>query len=370
MSAKSEMTSKERIVAALEGRELDRVPFSPFLAYVWEHFPKEIQDAGQPVFLERIGADPMWRGAPCPVSWKSPSSIEWVRKELDNGRVHMETRTPVGTLSWTQANSDTGRTCFLVEHPLKTEEDYKIQLWIEEHGTMSPSPEEMKKHLTQWCVEGLSIGMLIPRCKSAYQNLVEWLAGTEELNYHLVDFPDTVETLWRTMVQRDLEAVKIACEMGMYDYYLTFEDTSTQNYSPEQYDKYIQPEIAQWCSLLGSAGKKYVQHACGHMKAILPKLHAQGTFAVESLSPIPTGNISLKDARKILGADVGIIGGIEPTHFLNLSEKELGPYVEQVLDDGAGGPFVLANSDSCPPGVTEAKFKLAADVARAWKPAR
>ncbi len=47
-----------------------------------------------------------------------------------------------------------------------------------------------------------------------------------------------------------------------------------------------------------------------------------------------------------------------------LTIEELGPYVESVIEDARGGPFVLANSDSCPPGVTVEKFKLVAQVAR------
>jgi hypothetical protein len=54
---------------------------------------------------------------------------------------------------------------------------------------------------------------------------------------------------------------------------------------------------------------------------------------------------------------MGIIGGIEPTMFLNLTIEQLEPYVRGVIAEGAGGPFVLANSDSCPPGVTMEKFK-------------
>jgi hypothetical protein len=64
---------------------------------------------------------------------------------------------------------------------------------------------------------------------------------------------------------------------------------------------------------------------------------------------------------------MGIIGGIEPTHFLRLSEKDLIPYVASVIKEAAGGPFVLANSDSCPPGVTIGKFELVADIARRTK---
>jgi len=89
-----------------------------------------------------------------------------------------------------------------------------------------------------------------------------------------------------------------------------------------------------------------------------------GVFAVESLSPPPTGNVTVKKAREIIGSDMGIIGGIEPTMFLNLPIDELGEYVEATIEDAKGGPFVLANSDSCPPGVTKEKFKLVADLVK------
>ena len=46
------MTSKERIVAALNGEPVDRIPFSPFLAYVWGYFPKDVQDVG--LFGQRV----------------------------------------------------------------------------------------------------------------------------------------------------------------------------------------------------------------------------------------------------------------------------------------------------------------------------
>jgi uroporphyrinogen-III decarboxylase len=212
--------------------------------------------------------------------------------------------------------------------------------------------------------EGLSVGMLIPRSKSAYQLLVEHLAGTEELIYALMDFPEVVEELWARMVQADLEAVRLAVGSGAYGYYLTWEDSSTQNYSPSQYDRYIGSEIGQWCRILEDAGAHYIQHACGHLRDLVVRMREHGAFGVESLSPPPTGNLSLREARARVGQGFGIIGGIEPTSFLNLSHEELAAYTEQVIEDGSGGPFVLANSDSCPPGVTEAKFRLVAEIAR------
>jgi uroporphyrinogen-III decarboxylase len=239
-------------------------------------------------------------------------------------------------------------------------------MWIEEHTTYTYAPDPVTEHFRGQGSEGLSLGMLLPRCKSAYQEMVENYVGTEELVYALMDFPDTVRSLWRIMVEKNLQAVRLAME-SEYEYFLTWEDSSTQNYSPAQYDEFIGSEIGEWCALLNGAGKKYVQHACGHVAALTERMRDHGTFAIESISPPPTGNLTIEDARGMVGNSMGIIGGIEPTQFLNLTEAELGPYVESVIEEAKGGPFVLANSDSCPPGVTIEKFKLVAEVARAYK---
>lgn len=358
------MTSKERVTAALNGESTDYMPFSPFLAYVWEHFPKEVRDQGQLAFHKHIGADPMWRGAPCPVRAIGPK-IE-TRSFVENGLNVTEIQTPMGSIRQGSRHSSEGNTHFLVEHPLKRPDDYKVQLWIEENTRFELNLEPVNNHLAGAGEEGLSVGMLIPRGKSAYQSLVEHHVGTVELVYALVDYPDTVRTLYQQMVENDLKAVRLAVEAG-YDYFLTWEDSGTQNYSPSQYDEFIGTEIGQWCDILTQSGKRYIQHACGNVKALVGRMREHGAYGVESIAVPPTGDVSIGEARDIAGDSFAIIGGIEPTLFLDLSEDELGPYVEQVIEEGKGGPFVLANSDSCPPGVTVEKFKQAADVARACR---
>ena len=360
------MTSKERILAALHGKPADHVPFSPFLAYVWEYFPQDIRDKGPLAFHHRIGADPLWRGAPCSVKTVMPPEIEY-RNTEGNGKTEVMIVTPVGALRQAWVRSESGNTSFLVEHPLKTEKDYKVQLWIEENTKMVYDPVPAENHLAGDGREGLSLGMLIPRGKSAFQSLVEHYAGTEELVFALADFPGTVEALWRTMVEKDLEAVRLASQ-SPYTHFITWEDSSTQNYSPTQYDAYIGSEIGEWCRILSARGKHYVQHACGHVAALVSRMRAHGAFAVESISPPPTGNMTIRDARSAIGSGMGIIGGIEPTTFLNLPEVQLDPYVRSVIQDAAGGPFVLANSDSCPPGVTVSKFERVAEIAGSVRP--
>ena len=360
------MTSAERIKAALRGEAVDHVPFCPFLAYVWEYFPNEIQKMGPLEFHRAIGADPLWRGAPCSVVAIPSSAITTRRTDLA-GRSTEEISTPVGTLRQEWVRSESGNTAFLVEHPLKTEADYKVQMWIEEHTRMAFHPVPVKDHFQGQGREGFSLGMLIPRAKSAFQSMVEHLVGTEELVYAMADFPDTVEALWRTMVAKDIEAVTLAMQSD-YDHFITWEDSSTQNYSPSQYDTFIGSEIGEWCRILAAGNKHYIQHACGHVAALVGRMKDHGVHSIESITPPPTGNITIRDARRALGSSTGIIGGIEPIHFLNLTMAELEPYVESVIDEARGGPFILANSDSCPPGVTVEKFKLVAATAQRVTP--
>jgi hypothetical protein len=359
------MNSKERLIAALHGQAVDHVPFAPFLAYVWESFSPDIQNAGQLAFHHAVGADPLWRGAPCPVRAVRPEEMT-SRTVQDGANEITQVTTPVGTLQFVRARSDQGNTSFLVEHPLKTQDDYMVWMWVEENTTYVSNSDAVKEHFAGNGREGLSIGGIVPRSKSAYQDMIEFFVGTEEMAYAQVDFPDTVRTLWEVMVENDLRAAKMSAE-SEYDYFISWEDSSTQNYSPDQYDEFIGSEIGSWCEILASAGKHYIQHACGHVAALTQRMRDHGVFAIESISPPPTGNITIRDARALVGDTFGIVGGIEPTRFLQLSEAELGPYVESVIEEAQGGPFVLANSDSCPPGVTVEKFKLVADVARAWR---
>ena len=56
------MTVKQRLLNAIRGAETDRTPWSPFLAYYWEHLPPEESACGQLKYLQAMGADPLLRG--------------------------------------------------------------------------------------------------------------------------------------------------------------------------------------------------------------------------------------------------------------------------------------------------------------------
>ena len=356
----ADMNSFERLDAALSGRPVDRPPFSPFLAYLWESLPETVQSRGQLAFLKEIGADPLWRGAPCPVV-ATMTGVETTETRKD-GLASKELRTPVGAIRYGWRSSETGNTNFLVKHPLQREEDWKVLAWIEERVQFSVDLAAIMEHILGDGREGLSIGMLLPRGKTAFQTLVESDAGTEALAYALQDFPETVEACWRVMMENDLKAARLAAEAeAPYSWFLTWEDSSTQNYSPALYERFIEPEISALAGILReTGGKRYAQHACGHVARLLDPMKRSGISAIESVSPPPTGDVEISEVRVALGPSIAIIGGLEPLTLLTTPLAEIPAYVDRVLRELSGGPFVLANSDSCPPGVSVGKLAAVA----------
>lgn len=84
---------------------------------------------------------------------------------------------------------------------------------------------------------------------------------------------------------------------------------------------------------------------------------------IESASPPPTGNIEIWDAREILPENIDLIGGIESTEFLNLSLHDLENYIKKLMFRMKKRKYILANSDSCPPGVNINKFEMVTGLA-------
>ena len=355
------MTPKERLLAVIKGKNVDRVPWSPFLAYYWEAQPKEIQKAGQLAFYEAIGADPLFRGSHLLFKKNIRRCQTYEKVSGNEKRIIYET--PVGNLYLKYVLTEATNSWFLVEHPVKTKEDFKILTFINENMDLIPDFEGFIQEYANVGERGLILPVIGPDVKTSFQSLIEHWVGTEELVYALADYPDIVEETLHAMRKNAIASTKISVHAPA-EAYIFFEDSSTTNISPGYFEKYSLPEISEWVEIIHKESKYLIHHACGHIKDLLSLMAKSGIDMIESISPPPTGNIELWEARKMLPENIGLIGGIEPTVFLNSSLKQLEEYVYKLLSKMKGTRYILANSDSCPPGVELEKFRLVTSLVR------
>jgi hypothetical protein len=351
------MTSSERILGALKTGKVDHTPWSPFLAYWWEQCKDDsIKSRGQAGFLRSIGADPLLRGF-CSM-FNVRYGVTKVDEVVKGTKKQIRYATPRGTLCAGYEYSAQGDTWFIRDYPVKNAGDFEILCFIAEDTIIEANYAawENEKEISQnaFCLPQLS-----PYGKSSFQSMIEYWVGTEELSLLEADSPEAVQEALDAMGKKTREAARISAGSPA-EAFISWEDTSTTNISPAWYERYILPEINAWCDTLHAAGKLYVQHACGHLRHLAPLIASSGIDAIESLSDPPTGNISVEDFSALIPERIAIIGGLEPTFFMNSTLPELQKRVEFLLSFFKGKRFILANADSCPPSVGAEKFGFVA----------
>jgi len=358
------MTPKERLLAAIVGKEVDRMPWSPFLAYYWESLPIHEQEKGQIAFLQEIGADPLLRGFHQLFEIKRKKCIV-SEKNKGNERV-VKYETPVGTISEKYVYSKAGFTWFITEHPVKSEDDFKVLTYINEDMKLERNVSKFIEDYNTLGDNGLYLPIIGTEMKSSFQSLVEHWVGTEELVYALADYPEVVEECLQVMKKNSIQSVSISVKSPA-EGFIFWEDSSTTNISPTYFKDYIAPEINEWGKIIHNNDKYLVHHACGHINALIDYMSKTEIDMIESISPPPTGNIELWDARARLPDNIGLIGGIEPGVFLNSTMDELEEYVITLLEKMNNKHYILANSDSCPPGVDIDKFRKITKLAKQYR---
>lgn len=355
------MTGRERLLNALYGREVDRVPFAPFLAYFWEAQPAEVQRQGMLAFCKRMGADYMHRGSHLLVDVIRENCE--VRERADGDKMYVEYSTPVGKITEEKKFVAESNTWFLTKHPVTKEEDFKVLIYILKNTKLKPNFERYdadKKYVGE---EGLFIPVISPEMKTGFESLLEHWSGVEMLNYALYDFPELVEEALYYFDRNSVKSVEYSLGSSA-EAFIFWEDTSTTMLNPQQFRQYVLPEIEHWGKLIHQDGKILIHHACGLIKSLYEDMCGSCVDFIESITPYPTGNIDMKDAFAKLPPEKGLIGGIDPVFFRNSSEKELTDYVNGLLAEAKGKRFILANSDSCPPDVDCGKFKLVSELVK------
>lgn len=360
------MTSKERLLAIIRGEPADRGAWAPFLTYWWDrNLIAGAEKLGEVGFKRAVGADLLMRGhrdRPTNLIYNNLNMFQMnygttkLTESIRGNRKYEAYETPVGSLQASYIYSPTGNTWFLQEHPVKVAADFKILAYIAADINLTADYRDYEEECSN-NPDTLYLPLITPYKKTAFQSLIEYWVGTEELCYLLADEPDAVEEALAAMQRTSMEAARISA-ISPAEAFISWEDTSTTSISPAWFEQYILPEINGWCDIVHSAGKLYVHHACGHLRGLVPLIASSKIDAIESVSGPPTSNIPFCEFFDLMPERIAVIGGIEPTFFIRSTDEELEERVDFLCERFKGKRFIMANADSCPPDVDIDKFGL------------
>lgn len=358
------MTSRERLLTALEGGVPDRLPVTTH--HVMPSFLDSYMDGiSYPEFFDRFGLDAIrWVVDTKPgkdTDYYDPSHVpgflEARRVSSDDWRIEpvkeseemtrYNFHTPKKTL--TMLVGSDRHTSWVWEPLLKEKSDIDILGEYMTHPVCDV--EAVNRQAEEFGDRGLVRGHVVyfdvygqPGC---WQDAM-CLYGMEQMIYATYEDPEWVHAFLKILQERKKTYVK-SLKGAKYDLLeLGGGSGSTSVISPKIFDKFVAPYDAELIGLAHEAGQRIVYHTCGKMMPILESIAGMGVDAMETFTPYAmSGDTRLAEAKQRIGSRVCMIGGFDQfNYFLKCTEEETRAEVRRCFEEaGRNGGYILAPSD-------------------------
>jgi hypothetical protein len=292
-----EMTRRERILAASRKQRADRLPFFHY----WRH--------------SQIGwAERECRNRGMGINWYRPSHIERMhgvevteRPFVSAGQsmVRRTYTTPVGTV-WTEEKRESGVgqwhgqrswrdiSPWMTSRLIKGPEDYAVVQYMVEHTEYVADYFPIEQAI-DWLGEDGVVLCALPH--SPMQMLmIDWV-GSEggRFYYHLEDYPDRVEGLYRALCKSREPLYEIAAHSPA-PIVMCGDNVDGVLVTPKLFESYFMPVYQVQSNVLHRAGKLMAVHMDGRLNAIKGLIADTGIDVVEAFHPPPMGDLPLGEA--------------------------------------------------------------------------
>lgn len=363
------MTSKQRLICALERHQPDRLPVTTH--HLMDFFLKrQLGGASAREFFDRFGLDAIhWVVAHRPDEaageyydpiQRPPGFLEARRVSTDHWRVHPEAipgqewpttrflfHTAGGDLSTVLQSNE--HTTWVTEHLIKDKRD--IDLLGEFMTAPKCDVEAVNREAQTFGERGIIRGHVC--CFDVFGQPGTWqdaacLVGIERLILEAHDDPAWVHQLLQILQRRKLTYARSLPGAAFDVIEFGGGDASSTVISPRLFDEFVAPYDAPIIAALHQAGQRVVYHTCGGMMAILENIAAMKPDAMETFTPRAMGgDADLAEAKRRIGDQVCMVGGWDQFHFFNGStpEETRAEVRRCFAAAGAGGGFILCPSD-------------------------
>jgi hypothetical protein len=351
------MTNRERLLAIMDGRMPDRIPWIPRLQIWYEANQREgtlpeayrgmsFRDVERAVFGGTAGRDAIiYRIEIDQVEIRThqPSPMETLTEYV----------TPVGTVT-TRFRSTThlrrqGIQDAEVGFMLKGREDYPVVEHIIEHTRYTPTFDRYEAYERDVGDEGY------PMVNCGDCPMHHWmraLVGYDQAYFHLNDYPNEVERLVGVLTDHYKETVwkqmlDSPARLLMHGHHL-----SSQMTPPPIFERYILPYYEELSPKLRQRGKVLALHGDNDTRHILSHIERAGFGMVECFVTHPMVETTLAEARAAWGDRVIIWGGV-PSVILEdpFTDEQFEAYLDDLFRTIAPGTaFILGIADNAMPG--------------------
>ncbi|MCP4757067.1 MAG: hypothetical protein GY866_39900 [Proteobacteria bacterium] len=358
------MNGRERIMAALNGRDVDRIPWSPCIDGYF------LGDVEQVEGFRRIGADIMARhvlnfygSAPFRVSAPVPGkNMPWEKRERSVGdETEIVYETPVGTLTERiKLNSASPNIPWTTRRRVQSVEDAKVLTWMCEQAEYVPISDFFNEIDARIGDDGITTTSILG-------TPIMWLLNSEvdidRFWYLYFDHTSVMEELFEAAHEM-LKRMCTASAEGPGEVVIQYDNLSSSLCSPKIWAKYTPRWIDEYADILHAGNKLYLMHACGHLFEFGEMIKELPLDGLVDVATPPTGTLpDLATARKLWGPDKLVMGGIDSTAQAQLDQMGMKDHVGDILTKmGDGRRMILGTNDAVPKDATWENLQAVTEV--------
>jgi hypothetical protein len=324
------MTGKERLLAAFRGEQPDMVPFSPNIYYWFYHhqrngtLPAELSGARHPLeALRYLGADVLARWDTelatreiytageysdeytGETGWDDPVITSFNRYPPGRSQHRERFVTPYGTLSRTWTFTHEAGADFEAEFWWKDWRDYQaVRFMLEAKDYVFDA--DVFRH---WAQQVGDQGIVVAHITQSPLKTFHWLAGAENATFFLTDYPEEMAELARIHEAKALALLERIVDDPQIQVFIALDNLDSAFYPPRLYKLYCHDFFAKAAAIIHARGKILMVHACGRNKVLLPLVGATRVDCLEGVTPAPTGDVQLGQARSMAGYENFTVNG-------------------------------------------------------------
>jgi len=348
------MTSKERMLVALNNEKPDRLPVS---IHQWQGyhldtyldgvsdieacknlgFDAQIQYFEDMAQFWLVNADYAKLNTP---QWRDDAKV--ISADPDARVTHHTIKTPEGELTYKTAGDR--KTTWITEYLIKHDDDIEII------GKYMPVPklhlEPVSKAYDKVGDHGILRGFVWGDQAGCWQHAA-CLMDIGDLILATYDKPDWVHALLRMLLEKKLQFVE-SMHGAKFDLIETGGGSSSSTIiSPRLHEEFCLPYDRELHDVLHGEGFKVSYHTCGGTLGIEEHIVANHCDASETLAPISVGgNQEPWDFKRKVGNQIALIGGIDQFNTLEGSDAEIGMMVRRLFETvGYDGGYICSCSD-------------------------
>jgi len=331
--------------------------------FAGDPLPKPYQDMSIPEIHRSLGCSARLYDQynACFVRVEHPD-VTFEEKRLNGTDVETVIRTPVGDQIAVTRSSPNNWGKIHVKWEVESEDELRVAAWRERHTTWAWDQARFDTARQEVGDLGAPT-MFMPRMN--VQSLYIERMGVENTMYALHDWPATVEDYFDALELCHDRLIDVI-NASPVDIINFGENIHATTLTPQLFERYHLPACRRRCEKLHRARKFVCSHWDGDCKPLLRFALDTGLDGIEAITPVPQGDVHLKEVKEALGDEMYLIDGIPAIYFDNTFSVDVLVECTRRLIDLFAPRLLLGISDEISSTGDIERIRIVADIVREY----